>query len=225
LFSGLLVLAFIYTGYSGWLQRRFRGIVRATQSMLQEKPRSHELGFRPNCCRAVAGVRDNTMRKFWIATSAVALLCISALAVEQAALHHGAWGFDATGEDRSVKPGDDFFRFANGDWLDRAPIPADRTIFGLRALMTDLTEARSHVLMEAAASQAGHEPVSLEGKVGAFYKAFQDEAHVERLGAEPLKAELDLLRPYDADQMRAWKVGKAVGNSRNTGPELCQEWE
>ncbi|HEV2273985.1 MAG TPA: M13-type metalloendopeptidase [Acidobacteriaceae bacterium] len=147
------------------------------------------------------------MRKFWIATSAVALLCISALAVEQAALHYGAWGFDATGEDRSVKPGDDFFRFANGDWLDRTPIPADKTIFGLRALMTDLTEARLHVLMEAAASQAGHEPVSLEGKVGAFYKAFQDEARVERLGAEPLKPELDAIRMADTRDALAGLMG------------------
>jgi putative endopeptidase len=129
------------------------------------------------------------------------------LAVEQTALRYGAWGFDATGEDRSVKPGDDFFRFANGGWLDRTPIPADKTIFGLRALMTDLTEARLHVLMEAAASQAGHEPVSLEGKVGAFYKAFQDEARVERLGAEPLKPEFDSIRMADTRDALAGLMG------------------
>ena len=147
------------------------------------------------------------MKKLWTAGAAVALLCVSALAVEQTALHYGAWGFDATGEDRSVKPGDDFFRFANGGWLDRTPIPADKTIFGLRALMTDLTEARLHALMEAAASQAGHEPVSLEGKVGAFYKAFQDEARVERLGAEPLKPELDAIRMADTRDALAGLMG------------------
>jgi putative endopeptidase len=129
------------------------------------------------------------------------------LAVEQAALHYGAWGFDATGEDRSVKPGDDFFRFTNGGWLDRTPIPADKNIFGLRALMTDLTEARLHALMEAAASRAGHEPVSREGKVGAFYKAFQDEARVERLGAEPLKPELDAIRMADTRDALAGLMG------------------
>jgi putative endopeptidase len=129
------------------------------------------------------------------------------LAVEQTALHYGAWGFDATGEDRSVKPGDDFFRFANGGWLDRTPIPADTNIFGLRALMTDLTEARLHALMEAAAAQAGHEPVSLEGKVGAFYKAFQDEARVERLGAEPLEPELDAIRMADTRDALAGLMG------------------
>ena len=147
------------------------------------------------------------MKKLWTAGAAVALLCVSALAVEQTALHYGAWGFDATGEDCSVKPGDDFFRFANGGWLDRTPIPADKTIFGLRELMTGLTEARLHALMETAASQAGHEPVSLEGKVGAFYKAFQDEARVERLGAEPLKPELDAIRMADTRDALAELMG------------------
>jgi len=152
------------------------------------------------------------MKKLWIAASAAALLSISTLAVEQTALHYGAWGFDATGEDRSVKPGDDFFRFANGGWLDRTPIPADKNIFGLRALMTDLTEARLHALMEADASQAGHEPVSLEGKVGAFYKAFQDEARVERLGAEPLKPELDAIRMADTRDALAGLMGHGGGD-------------
>lgn len=147
------------------------------------------------------------MKKLWTAGAALTLLCVSALALEQTALHYGAWGFDATGEDRSVKPGDDFFRFANGGWLDRTPIPADKTIFGLRSLMTDLTEARLHALMEATASQAGHEPVSLEGKVGAFYKAFEDEARVERLGAEPLKPELDAIRMADTRDALAGLMG------------------
>ena len=147
------------------------------------------------------------MKKLWTAGAAVALLCLSVLAVEPTALHYGAWGFDATGEDRSVKPGDDFFRFANGGWLDRTPIPADKNNVGLRALMTDLTEARLHALMEAAASRAGHEPVSLEGKVGAFYKAFQDEARVERLGAEPLKPELDAIRMADTRDALAGLMG------------------
>jgi putative endopeptidase len=152
-------------------------------------------------------MRESAMKKLWTAGAAAALLCVSPLAVEQTALHYGAWGFDAKGEDRSVKPGDDFFRFANGGWLDRTPIPADKTAFGLRALMTDLTEARLHALMGATAAQAGHEPVCLEGKVGAFYKAFQDEARVERLGAEPLKPELDAIRKADTRDALAGLMG------------------
>jgi predicted metalloendopeptidase len=163
--------------------------------------------------RAVAwNGEDDTRKKLWTAGVAVAPLCATVLAVEPAALYCGAWGFDATGEDRSVKPGDDFVRFANGGWLDRTPIPADKNIFGLRALMTDLTEARLHALMEAAGSQAGHQPVSLDGKVGAFYKAFQDEARVERLGAEPLKPELDAIRMADTREALAGLMGHGQGD-------------
>ena len=45
------------------------------------------------------------------------------------------------------------------------------------------------------------------------------------LGAfDPARSPVDLLRPYAAEEMTAWKVGKAVGNVRNVGPELCMEW-
>ena len=32
--------------------------------------------------------------------------------------------------DKSVKPGDDFFRYVNGTWFDKTEIPADRTRWG-----------------------------------------------------------------------------------------------
>ena len=56
--------------------------------------------------------------------------------------------------------------------------------------MTDRTEARLHAMMEAAAAKVGHQPNDLEGKVGAFYKAFMDEARIEKLGLTPIAPEL-----------------------------------
>src|SRR3954470_5021637 len=110
--------------------------------------------------------------------SAAALAAILALAAmparsaEPAPLKYGAWGFDLAGRDLSTKPGDDFFRYANGAWLDRTPIPADKPGISLRLLETDMTEARQHAILEDAANTAGHAPATVEGKVGAFYKAF-----------------------------------------------------
>ncbi len=104
---------------------------------------------------------------------------------------YGDAGFDNAGADFNAKAGDDFFRYANGAWLDHTEIPSDKPGYSLRLIMTDQTEARLHAIMEAAATGVAHEPTTNEGKIGAFYKSFMDEARVEALGAAPLKPLLD----------------------------------
>src|SRR5262245_47497498 len=98
-------------------------------------------------------------------------------------LHFGTWGFDISGENAATKPGDDFFEFANGGWLARTPIPADKIGMSVDVLINNRTEAELHNIMEEAAQHAGHEPKDLEGKVGAFYRAFMDENRIEALGS------------------------------------------
>src|ERR1700730_5959302 len=45
---------------------------------------------------------------------------------------YGAWGFDSSGADTSTKPGNDFFRYANGTWIDKTQIPPDKPAYSLR---------------------------------------------------------------------------------------------
>ena len=106
----------------------------------------------------------------------------------------GTWGYDLTARSASAKPGDDFFRYANGSWLDRTTIPADKAGYSLRLEMSNLTEKRLHELLEDAAAKAGHEPTTTDGKIGAFYKAFMDSAKIEQLGAGALKTYVDAVR-------------------------------
>jgi putative endopeptidase len=101
---------------------------------------------------------------------------------------YGAFGYDSA--DKTTHAGDDFFRFANGMWLDRTQIPADKATISLRSLMANRTEARLHDLMEQAAAKSPHQPADLEGKMGAFYKSFIDEARVEQAGAKPIAPQL-----------------------------------
>src|SRR5689334_11766493 len=130
----------------------------------------------------------NARLRLMLGALAIAFVPIAAPAADTAPSDkplYGTWGFDTAGEDTATKPGDDFFRYANGAWLDKTQIPPDKPGISLRLLMTDRTEARLHEMMERAAAKAGHQPAALEGKMGAFYKAFMDENRVEQLGAKP----------------------------------------
>src|SRR6476646_11186239 len=92
------------------------------------------------------------------------LLLAAAFAQPSGKPQYGAWGFDSEGADLKTKPGDDFFRYANGAWLDRVQIPADKPGYSLRLAMTDVTEQRLHDLMEEAAKKTDPKPATIEGK-------------------------------------------------------------
>ena len=52
---------------------------------------------------------------------------------------YGAYGLDTDGMDKATKPGDGFFRYAGGAWVDRTVIPADKAGYSLRLSMSDTT--------------------------------------------------------------------------------------
>jgi putative endopeptidase len=121
---------------------------------------------------------------------------------------YGRWGIDLTAMDRSVKPGDNFNRYASGAWLARTEIPADKPMASLRYLMSDLTEARLHELMEKAAAAAPVQPMTLEQKVGSDYKAFMDEERLDALGAAAIGPELTAIRAAQDRQDLAELMGR-----------------
>ena len=129
---------------------------------------------------------------------------------------YGNWGFELANMDKSMKPGDDFFRYANGAWIDKAEIPADKSAISLRLAMSDMIEQRLHDMMEDAAAHATHEPATLEGKVGAFYKSFMDEKRIEALGAKAIAPELDAVRNATTRDQLAALMGRDDGDFDGT---------
>ena len=93
----------------------------------------------------------------------------------------GAWGVDLSGGDASVKPGDDWFRFTAGKWVDATTIPSDRAATGT---FYDLRE-RTQDQLKALITQA--KPGT---KVANFYSSFMDEKKLETVGLAPLKRDL-----------------------------------
>lgn len=71
------------------------------------------------------------------------LVCSSTLLAQNAGKPAiGAWGVDLAGMDKTVKPGDSFFRYVDGTWYDKAVIPSDRTSTGGFPDLAILSEKR-----------------------------------------------------------------------------------
>ena len=107
---------------------------------------------------------------------------------------YGPWGFDRTGVDSSTKPGNDFYRYANGAWYDRTVIALDRESNGVDRILNDSVELRIRDIVQG--GEAGIEAGARAdaAKIGAFYKAFMDEARAETLDAQPIKPLIQQLR-------------------------------
>ncbi|GLQ87498.1 M13 family metallopeptidase [Dyella flagellata] len=99
-------------------------------------------------------------------------------------------GIDLAGMDHAVKPGDDFFSYANGTWVKHTDIPADRSSTGPTEALEELTEQRTADLIRNMAS-THPAAASNERKIADYYAAFMNETAIEQHGLSPLKAELD----------------------------------
>ena len=87
-----------------------------------------------------------------LASAGAALANPAPTAAPDPVIRTGTWGFDAEGMDRSVKPGDDFWTYANGGFLKALQIPPDKSRYGIDYIMADKAEKRARVLAASAAS-------------------------------------------------------------------------
>lgn len=99
-------------------------------------------------------------------------------------------GFETTNLDASIKPQEDFYHYANGEWLVQNPIPDDQSIWATFTILRELTNDQVQTLVLEASQNRGAEG-SMSQKVGDFYKAGLDSAKIDAEGIAPLKSELD----------------------------------
>lgn len=97
--------------------------------------------------------------------------------------------FDRTAMDSSVQPGNDFFRYANGKWLDTAKIPDDQNGWGSFYTLYDENQKSLHTILDDA-SKRNPAKGTLEQKLGDYFASGMDTLAIEKLGAAPLKAML-----------------------------------
>ncbi|WP_257550730.1 M13-type metalloendopeptidase [Sphingopyxis sp. DBS4] len=130
------------------------------------------------------------------------------------ALTFGTWGVDLGARDTSVKPGDDFDKYANGGWFARTEIPADQASAGVDYDVYNLTQRQLRQLVTGAPATS---------QVGGLYQSFMDETRVDLYGNVKRSAAFeyayalsDLDKPVDR---KKWSMNPQEVNAYNGGLE------
>ena len=104
--------------------------------------------------------------------------------------------------DLSIKPGENFYRYANGNWIKNNPVPASKTRWGSFDELREESSKRLQTLLEDAAKNTGRDRKTQ--MIGDFYSSGMDSAAIEAKGYQPIKADLDRLNTMNsaADVLR-----------------------
>ncbi|MGA2049008.1 MAG: M13 family metallopeptidase [Terracidiphilus sp.] len=120
-----------------------------------------------------------------------------------------AHGISIANMDRSVKPGDDFYEYANGDWIKRAEIPPDRPSVGVFSGLADLSNKNTAALI-AEIAKSNPPTNSATRKVADLYNSYMDEATIETKGLAPLHPHLNTIAAIRDKRQLARALGETL---------------
>jgi predicted metalloendopeptidase len=110
----------------------------------------------------------------------------------------GMWGVNLGGIDTSTEPGDDFFRYVNGTWLEEAEIPADRTSTGSFLDLSIRSEERVQAILSDLEIKENLSGV--ERKVRDLYRSFVDTERLEEIGLAPATDDLQTIAEIETHE-------------------------
>ncbi len=121
--------------------------------------------------------------------------CLISVALAQNLTEPGNHGIVVANMDRSVKPGDDFYRYANGGWIKRTQLPLDSGSIAIDGWLRDdlsneLSRKRSADLIQEAIKANAPAGSNLR-KIADFYRSYMNEAEIETRGLAPLRPHLE----------------------------------
>lgn len=149
------------------------------------------------------------MKRILLLRVVLANVCSLSLAFAQNSTELETHGIVVANMDRSVKPGDDFYRYANGGWIKRTEIPPDRSSIGVNDSLIDLSQKRVAGLIEEAA-KANAPAGSNTRKIADLYRSFMDEAAIEAKGLAPLRPQLDAIAAIRDKHELARALGESL---------------
>jgi len=141
-------------------------------------------------------------------TSCALAVAIAANA-QDAAPAQQTHGIAVANMDRSVKPGDDFYQYASGDWIKRTEIPADRAGVSVWDTLDDLSNKNTAALI-ADIAKSNAPAGSGARKVADLYNSYMDEAGIEARGLAPLRPHLDAIAAIRDKRELARALGETL---------------
>ena len=120
----------------------------------------------------------------------------------------GDFGVDLSQQDPDTRPGDDFFRFANGKWLDEFELPADRSNYGSFSVLGDRSDERVNTIIEdlSAAEPAAD---TIEQKISDYYLSYMNTEVLDERGIGPLRERLAQLAAIDSRDALIEALGRS----------------
>jgi putative endopeptidase len=100
-------------------------------------------------------------------------------------------GIDQDGFDRTVRPQEDFFQYANGGWLANTEIPADKPRWGPFMALDEKSQRDIRQLVEEVSADGNAEAGSAAQKIRDYYNSYMDLPAANQLGLEAIRADLD----------------------------------
>jgi putative endopeptidase len=94
-----------------------------------------------------------------------------------------------------IRPQDDLFHHVNERWIERTAIPSDKASYGTFMMLDEGAERAVRAIVEEA--QSAPKGGELR-KFGNLYTSFLDEVRIEKLGAAPLRTQLELVARVDS---------------------------
>jgi len=120
-----------------------------------------------------------------------------------------AHGIIVANMDRSVKPGDDFYRYVNGGWIKRTEIPPDHNDAAIWTLVDDQTNKRVADLI-AEVARPGVASRGQSRRIADLFNSYMDEAGIEAKGVSPLRAHLDAIAAIHDKHELARALGESL---------------
>jgi putative endopeptidase len=113
-------------------------------------------------------------------------------------------GLDLSAMDKSADPCVDFYQYSCGGWMKKNPIPADQASWSVYGKLTDENQQFLWGLLQVAGDASAPNRSAASQKTGDYFYSCMDEPAIEKLGAAPLKGDLDAITGLKSiDQMPA----------------------